>query len=66
MFFRVYLEESGEKREQREKGRGKGRQEECRQCAVEWSQNSAVEEEVSSENQNVRAYETNYEFHRMK
>ena len=40
--------------------------EECRQCAVEWSQNSAVEEEVSSENQSVRAYETNYEFHRMK
>ena len=66
MFFRVYLEENGEKREKREKGRGKGRQEECRQCTVEWSQNSAVEEEVSSENQSVGAYETNYEFHRMK
>ena len=50
-FFRVCLEESGEERNDR---REKRRLEEYRRCEVESSQNSAVEEDVSSENRSVK------------
>ena len=43
--------EWGEERKEKRENREKRRLEECRQSAVEKSQNSAVEGEVSSENQ---------------